>query len=962
MRSPVHAAPNTFGPGVFRLLAFGLVLAASPLFAGPGVWTSSGPDGGQLTSVVVSPDQPERIYAGGGGGVFRSDNEGLTWQDISEGLPYRFAWRMAVDPTDADVLYVSVAGRIYKTTNAGANWTEPSPGFDPTWGTVFAFDINPASPAEITIATLSGGLRRSTNAGQSWTRLDNDEFEFVFGFAILPDNRDRILAHAQRFGESDRALFLSTDGGLNWGEATVPAAGAPGQMSLQATTGGRILAWHSSGSSLVYLSNDAGASFSNVSALDSFQLLVRSVAFDPTNADRWFAGGRNGLLLTEDNGTAFSIISNGMGPAAAGGYNGGGATLALKPGAPDVLFVGTDFTGFFRSPDAGSTWQRRNNGLRSTNIRALAIHPQNSSIIYAGFGDATQSVADNLFVTFDAGASWSLSTGGLDSGGVRALAVDPNESSNPLLTTVYSAGWGFEIPDVALPPRPFNTGVFKSTTGAASWSESGNGIPVPSWSPGPVWATVMRSLALDLTSGSGTEGDGPLQTVYVAGNGHISYADDGGTMVPTVHAARIHKSTDAGANWSAAHAGLPIPPFDDVNGGFFVSQVVPLVIDPAEPQTLYAGTFLNRVGNMADVQPDIDNGVFKSTDGGASWSLSSNGLPRFDEDDPTSSHWDVLALALAPSAPHILYAAADPPFEFRPTIIFRSTDHGANWVAASNGIPDDIDIRWLLVDPDNADVAYAAGGGTFDNPGSIYRTEDGGANWVSYSIGLPVDSATSLAIDKSGANPVLYAGTRGGVYRIEQVPDEDIDGVPDSIEQGAPNGGDGNGDGIPDFLQADVASLHAATGSARGISEFVSVELVEKDRSQCARIMNVHALSKNTFPLDPNFEYPYGMLRFEIPDCPGAQVRIIYHDKAGTAFDDAWQFRVYAPDVPGDISTIRWQSFGQFSSSDDNSWTLELTDGELGDLRPANGVILFQGGPARILNNEIFQDRFQSSP
>ena len=51
--------------------------------------------------------------------------------------------------------------------------------------------------------------------------------------------------------------------------------------------------------------------------------------------------------------------------------------------------------------------------------------------------------------------------------------------------------------------------------------------------------------------------------------------------------------------------------------------------------------------------------------------------------------------------------------------------------------------------------------------------------------------------------PRLYAGTRNGVFSIDQVPDEDSDGVPSAIEAASPNGGDGNGDGIPDTLQAD---------------------------------------------------------------------------------------------------------------------------------------------------------------
>src|SRR5690606_35824490 len=148
------------------------------------------------------------------------------------------------------------------------------------------------------------------------------------------------------------------------------------------------------------------------------------------------------------------------------------------------------------------------------------------------------------------------------------------------------------------------------------------------------------------------------------------------------------------------------------------------------------------------------------------------------------------------------------------------------------------DIRALIVDPNDADVAYAGATGSESNPGGVYRTVDGGVTWTSYSIGLPSSSATALALDLSGAVPRLYAGTRHGVFSIDQVPDEDADGVPSSIENAAPSGGDGNGDGIPDTVQAHVASLvEAGDGAGRGGDSYVSIE-VEPVTGNCARLEN----------------------------------------------------------------------------------------------------------------------------
>ena len=172
----------------------------------------------------------------------------------------------------------------------------------------------------------------------------------------------------------------------------------------------------------------------------------------------------------------------------------------------------------------------------------------------------------------------------------------------------------------------------------------------------------------------------------------------------TYAAARIYKSTDAGANWSASENGLPAPGTDPVGGSCWYEQIaVPLVIDPNDPQTLYVGLslFWSQYDPTCPV-PSVANGVFKSTDGGANWVHSSNGLHRIA--GPTSPHGSVLALALAPSNPQRLYASAwQEDYVGR---IFRSDDGGASWTERSVGVVGQ-DVRHLLVDPVNPDIVYA---------------------------------------------------------------------------------------------------------------------------------------------------------------------------------------------------------------------------------------------------------------
>src|SRR5690606_41139971 len=103
---------------------------------------------------------------------------------------------------------------------------------------------------------------------------------------------------------------------------------------------------------------------------------------------------------------------------------------------------------------------------------------------------------------------------------------------------------------------------------------------------------IARTVVADPTSGGPPGGTGPLQTLYLSGSGSISY--DYNTGAPTVLAARIYKSTDAGANWTASDTGLPIPLFDTSTQTIFSVITDPLVIDPVTPTAISLGLSIGR--------------------------------------------------------------------------------------------------------------------------------------------------------------------------------------------------------------------------------------------------------------------------------------------------------------------------------------------------------------------------------
>ena len=162
-------------------------------------------------------------------------------------------------------------------------------------------------------------------------------------------------------------------------------------------------------------------------------------------------------------------------------------------------------------------------------------------------------------------------------------------------------------------------------------------------------------------------------------------------------------------------------------------------------ETLYAPGDLYANGNV------IDNGLFKSTDGGATWSAT--GL----------NNTLVSRVAIDPLEPKTLYAgtlqydSSGPPFRG----MLKSTDAGNSWFAINNGLAGLVgnvsSVTALAIDPDDPNAIYA---GT--SSGGVFGSSNGGASWTEFNVGLTSRSINALAIDKLGKR--LYAATGAGVF------------------------------------------------------------------------------------------------------------------------------------------------------------------------------------------------------
>jgi photosystem II stability/assembly factor-like uncharacterized protein len=136
--------------------------------------------------VAVDAGGPDRLYAQNHFGVFRSDDGGLRWTSIAEGLPADFGFPIVASPTTpgtvwvvplvADMQRVPPGGRlrVHRTRDAGETWTELGDGLpDGAWTAVVrdAFCADAADPTGIYLGTRDGCVYASADEGDSFTQV-----------------------------------------------------------------------------------------------------------------------------------------------------------------------------------------------------------------------------------------------------------------------------------------------------------------------------------------------------------------------------------------------------------------------------------------------------------------------------------------------------------------------------------------------------------------------------------------------------------------------------------------------------------------------------------------------------------------------------------------------------------------------------------------------------------------------
>ncbi|MBP6077260.1 MAG: hypothetical protein KA505_00445 [Xanthomonadales bacterium] len=1020
------------GSTLARITACFLLAATTTTWAGNGSWTSNGPDGGTVYEVRFDPNTPTTMYATTRGGFFRSEDGGITWNASNDGLVDVTNNPMVIDAEAPGHLYVFDFGnRLYRSTDYGQSWI-PTGFVIPAGHYPWQATDEPGSTGRFFL-TLSNGvitpptsplLLKTIDSGATFatagTGLPNARF---YGIAIESGSPNRLLAGVEYTDTgSSPVLYRSLDGGTTW-SAVGPNASYSYDISFGAGTFPNRTVYASI-DGMLHKSVDSGSTWT-ATTREAMQVLAHpSLSATVFFSDETLSVGPQ---VSNDSGATATVITSGLTSNPTYTDLSGKAAIVqpfmfnFSPGFPapgTAIWLSTQGDGLFRSIDGGTTWASSHVGMRASNIRALAVHPNALTIgpggagkyLFAGFGDSFYS-SPAMFRSVDTGNNWSVLNSGLRASQIRAITFDPttagvgSASPPPAINsaTIYASGRS----SVAGFPtyRYRNAGLYKSTNGGLNWSVIDGGLPRFGVVPNDYSDLgTVRAIAIDLRSctsppPSGPCNSGPLQRLLATADGfrNPTVVTVDTSVTPNIKHSRgiySHKiivTNNAGSTWAAldtAGNGLPErwtgsacpvsttgtnPPCTaQPTPERQLASLLPVVISPQNGNTLYVGSYIGTNG-LLPTSLDPITGVFKSTDGGATWSQTSTGLPK--QLGKTNVVHDVLSMAMHPTNDQVLWATTVDFAVPNSGTIYKTVNGGATWTESGEGLSGNADIRAIAVDASDlsGNTLYASGSGTPANPGAIYKSENGGATWRSISVGLPADAALSLAVDPFNFN-VIHAGTNTGVWSLTQVPDADGDGIPDGTENNAPNGGDGNGDNQADAVQRDVGSTVIVIRQPEGAGGFFTSDIqtalsTPSEPGGCQQAVDVQAQPASQFGRDfvagstYYFKYPRDVARFEVLNCSRVIVDIKFHNAAfGSEY--GWSFRFFGPLSPGDDDSLRWSDFSsraQRLPGSPATWRLTLDANQFGSYRPLNDSILFVGGPA-CYDDRLFRDSMENSP
>ncbi len=678
--------------------------------------------GGRVTTVTGVAGDPQLYYMGAaGGGVWKTHNAGVSWENISDGqIPVGTIGAIAVAPSDANVIYVGT-------------------GEAPIRG----------------VTTSQGeGLWKSTDAGRSFSFIGLPSAGQIAKIIVHPKDPDTawVAVQGQIWAPNpERGVYRTRDGGASWEQVLkVNADTGAADLSIDPSNPRILYAamWHhgrkpwfikSGGEGGgIYKSTDGGDTWKKLEG--GLPTLVGKIGVDvsASQPSRVYAiieaePGQGGLWRSDDYGENWQQMNSHRVLHTRAWYY---IHLAADPSDPDTVWVMN--VPLMKSIDGGKTFKKIQTPHGDHHDHW--INPNNSRIMISGNdGGAT--------VTFDGGETWS------------SIENQPTAQFYRLITDEQSP-WRLyagqqDNSTVSIAAWAWDGSIGRDDYHAIGGGESAH-VAFDPKNPELIYATTINGTLTEYNEA--TEKERIIvpypERVYGEDAANLKYRSNWNPPVitsPHDHSVIYYgtqyllKSTDRGMTWeevspdltrnNPAHLGRNGGPLTPENVGAEFYHTIFYIVESAQSEgTIWVGA---------------DDGLLHITrDGGEDWK---------DISPPHKGEAMINAIELSPHAEGKAYLAVTgyKLNDFAP-YIYRTENHGKRWKRIDRGLPDGAFVRVVREDPTVAGLLYAG------TEKGLFVSWNDGADWQPLDLNLPAVPITDLRVRENA----LAVATQGRAFWV----------------------------------------------------------------------------------------------------------------------------------------------------------------------------------------------------
>jgi len=547
-----------------------------------------------------------------------------------------------------------------------------------------------------------------------WTPRNGPEGGYVARVAV--DYTDSNIVYLSNYA----GIHKSTNGGTSW--TNLNAYFGVSKIILDRTNHTTVYAVGGP----IFKSTNGGANWVILDTKLTCDEAVEDMVLDPQNSATIY-----GIVSTRVGTTVdYSVIKSTNGGDSWTKLTWKAYELAIDPTNSSVFYASTS-AGLQKSTDGGGSFSAAGTGLPTAQrLGTVVVDPKTPATLFLAIGDA-------LYKSTNGGGQWQLSNTGLDGKNLTDPVIDPISPSN-----VYVVGRAGTTSQGTL---------FKTINGGGQWSAVNLGISTadaqvvaidPS-APATLYTGTLHHGVLKSTN-SGT--NWTLRNTGVKALLQYMVLDPANknTIYAGIPGLGVFQSTDGGSNWTARNSGLGS------------QMVAALAISPVGNRTLWAS-----VNNA--VEQDLGGGfkfyfpgVYKSDNGGATWTLTTTPADNFGFLAP-------MKLVADPVAPNGIYALG------LAGTVYHSTDGGTTWSSSNTGLPASTLLNCLVIDPKSPATLYLGLYVPTVGTPLLYKSTNSGTSWAASASGLPgAQGIFDLAIDPKTpsnlfASVVVAINASGGV-------------------------------------------------------------------------------------------------------------------------------------------------------------------------------------------------------